>query len=580
MLIVRRKPECGYVDTYLWVPKTFVNVLATQSALNFVFTDRFTKAQKVLHLWRETEHHLLVPRAFWTVGTLPFPVIDCRPPSYAYYDFKSRIKLDHRLALVDGEKVVAPTGLDVQRKSIEALTGAMGGVLQLSCGSGKTLVALEKIARGKVPALIMLDNMNLLKQWAGDIEEFLEVPGGVGEMTAGKYDWKKGIVLATYQTIAARADEMSEETRRWFGQIFWDEGHHVSAPVFSKTTDLFYGSRYALTATPTRDDGLHIICEFHVGSVLHKDLRQAIKPRIIFKWTGLALDLTNQATAADVLDKNGEVHLSKVTSYFGRWRNRLWMTLQDTIDAAQTGRKVLVLSNSIDEVVNLLTLWVRGPNAVLYSDTPTPTQHDVGETLLPLDLTVVEAARLEKIAAKLAKLAPQNGVADARLADANMKLRQYEVHQKIQRLYEKKQRDFLKKLLSESSTAGLMTYGVPADMRQDFVKNKQVIFAITKYGKEGLDCPDLDTVIVSTPFSSKNSMQQLMGRPTRPMPGKKSPLVVLYEDDIGQMIGMCQKLRKHLRSWPHEENGPFEFEMFGHRGSACKQTLQQAFGSL
>lgn len=578
MKIVRRDPDKGYIDSWLWVPKAYINVNATMSALNFVFTDGYTGNQKVLSLWRETPHHLLVPRAFWDPATLPFEVIDCRPMKYAHVEFKSRVLLDHRLAIVDGEKKLMPTGDNVQQLSISAMNAAMGGVLQLACGTGKTVVALEKIARGKVPALILLDNMNLLKQWADDIEEFLEVPGGVGELSAGKYEWKKGIVLATYQTVAARADEMTEEMRRWFGQIFWDEAHHVNAPVFSKSADLFYGQRYALTATPRRDDGLHIICDFHIGRVLHRDLRQAMKPRIFFKWTGLKLDLTNPVVSDAVLDKNKEVHLSKVTSFFGRWRDRLWMTMQDAIDAAQAGRKVLVLSNSIDEVVNLLTMWVRGPHADLYSDIPDPTPQEVGSTCAPLELTLKEGVKLSRELERMELYAAMNKASPTVLADLQLRKEQYDTYLKIQRELEKRQRAFLKLLINEPSTAGVMTFGVPAAVRQAYVKDKQVIFAITKYGKEGLDCPDLDTVIVSTPFSSKNSMQQLMGRPTRPKPGKKTPLVILYEDEVGQMIGMCQKLRKHLRAWPHEEGGPFEFEMLGHKGSSCNLTLKQVFG--
>lgn len=578
MKVVRRDPSKGYIDSWLWVPKAYINVNATQSALNFVFTDSYTGNQKVLSLWRETPHHLLVPRAFWDPATLPFDVIDCRPMSYAHVEFKSRVLLDHRIALVDGEKKLMPTGDNVQQLSLNAMCGAMGGVLQLACGAGKTVVALEKIARGKVPALIMLDNMNLLKQWADDIEEFLDVPGGIGELSAGKYEWKKGIVLATYHSVAARADEMTEEARRWFGQIFWDEAHHVNAPVFSKSADLFYGKRYALTATPRRDDGLHIICDFHIGRVLHRDLRQAMKPRIIFKWTGIKLNLSDPLVSAAVLDKNKEVHLSKVKSYFGGWRERLWMTMQDAIDAAQVGRKVLVLSDSIDEVVNLLTMWVRGPHAPLYSEIPIPTPQEVGATVAPLELSVPEGKKLLREVERLETLAAMNKADPKVLANRQLEKEQFECYSKIQRELEKRQRAFLKQLINEPSTAGVMTFGVPAAVRQAYVKDKQVIFAITKYGKEGLDCPDLDTVIVSTPFSSKNSMQQLMGRPTRPKPGKKMPLVIIYEDEIGQMIGMCQKLKKHLRAWPHEEGGPFEFELLGHKGSSCNLTLKQVFG--
>jgi hypothetical protein len=82
-----------------------------------------------------------------------------------------------------------------------------------------------------------------------------------------------------------------------------------------------------------------------------------------------------------------------------------------------------------------------------------------------------------------------------------------------------------------------------------------------KYGKEGLDAPHLDTILVSTPFSQKGGLQQLMGRITgRPMPGKKKCIVAFYRDNIGAMHGMCDKLEGHLRQWPIDEGGPLDFE--------------------
>ena len=257
MKVVQRSPDKGYLDSWLWVPKHLINVTATQSALSFLFTDSYTGQQKVLSLWKETTHHLLLPRAYWDVGSLPCEVVDCRPRSYVEVDFKSRIKLDHRPGL-NGQ--LSPTGDNVQQLSVNAMVMSMGGVLQLACGKGKTVVALEKIALGRVPSLVVIDNTNLLEQWVDDVKDFIDVPGGVGIIGGGKFDWKKGLVLATYQTLAQRADDMPEEIRRWFGQVFWDEAHHINAPTFSKTAELFYGQRYALTATPRRDDGRGRLC--------------------------------------------------------------------------------------------------------------------------------------------------------------------------------------------------------------------------------------------------------------------------------------------------------------------------------
>lgn len=584
MRVIKREPTKGYLDTMLWVPKPFINVTATQSALSFLFTDSYTGQQGVLYLWKETEHHLLVPRSFWDPGNLMFDVVDCRPRSYERIEFKSRIRLDHRpLQRKDGSVVMNPTGDDVQRLSIRAMTDAMGGVLQLACGKGKTVVALEKIARDKVPSLIVLDNLNLLHQWEEDIEEFLEVPGGVGFMMSGKDDWEgRGIVLSTYQTIANRSEKAPEELRRRFGNVYFDEGHHVNAPTYSKGVSMFYGNRYSLTATPERPDGQHIIADFHIGPVLHKDLRPTMIPLIVFLWTGLQLNLVDPRVIQAVTDVNGEVHLSKVKSYFGTWRDRMWLMMNHAIDAMKADRKILVLSDSEGEVVNLMTMWTRGAHAPLYTDIPYPTPSEMGETRVPLSLDSKTSMKLKNSITKSWENVDKIRSPSA-IDQVNERMEEWQcflVHRRLENEYKSRRRAFLKQLIEEDSSAGVMTYGVPPKTRQRFLNERQVVFAITKYGKEGLDCKDLDTVLVSSLFSNRNPLQQLMGRPTRPKAGKKQPVVVFFVDHVGQCIGMAEKLQKHLRNWPHEEGGPYSFELLGYpRSRSCKiQSLKEAFG--
>jgi hypothetical protein len=39
---------------------------------------------------------------------------------------------------------------------------------------------------------------------------------------------------------------------------------------------------------------------------------------------------------------------------------------------------------------------------------------------------------------------------------------------------------------------------------------------------------------------------------------------LFVEDKIGLMIGMCNKLREHLRNWPLDQGGPYEYDLIGH----------------
>ena len=560
-----RRPDTGYLGNWLWVPKTSIDYETVKRGLSMKFVDSYAEHKfRFVYLYRETETHLLVPRKLWDPGSLPFRVVDCRPRTYERTGVTSRIKLDHRL--INGQLV--PTGEDVQQRAMEALLKTDSGILQLGCGKGKTVVALDYIARTGGPALIVVDNTHLLEQWENAIKNFLDVPGGIGKVQGKTFDWKKGVVLATYQTLGALAYQLGEDFKQWFMTVIYDEGHHISAQTFAPSAEVIYGRRIALTATAIRDDGLHVIYDNHVGGTIYKDITHHIKPRIIFKWTGLDVP-----PSADVLDRNGELHLSKVSSYFGKWGRRMAIILNDVDAAVQAGRKVLVLSNSVDEAVNLCSLWTRrswwNPDQ-LYSDIPIPTPAEVGATVPPIQMTqkqiTATQAQLEKLEKDLAKPHTdriRQSLMD-KAAEYEMHLLQAEAHKKISSMLSARQKEYRTWLTDNLTDAGLMIHAVDAKKRFGYIETKRVVFAITKYGREGLDDEWLDTVLICTPFSKRNTLQQVIGRPTRQKPGKKTPLVVFYEDNVGPLIGMCRKLRGHLNSWPMEENGPFEYELHGH----------------
>lgn len=560
-LLVRRR-DTGYLDSLLWVPKGAINVAGTKNALTFQFFDE--QRVTLLQLFKETEHHLLVPREFWAPADFSFPVIDCRPKRYPHVDIKSRVLLDHRVE----KGVLVPTGATVQQDALAALMRARGGVLQLACGKGKTVVALHYAAMRGFPTIIILDTTQLMRQWREEIEQHLDVPGGVGLIQGDVFDWKKPIVLATYHSLAARAPFLTEEVRRWFGTAIWDEAHHVAAPTFSRSADLFYGVRLGLTATPDRDDGMHVVYNFHLGPVIYKNLQQDLKPRIYFVWTGLGVDKNDPKVLAAVNDKNGELHIGKVAGFLGGWPQRVDFLINQVKEAVAADRKVIVLSKSVDALVNMLAAW--NQQTTLYSDVPFPTAQDVGETVPPMELSAIEQRKLGKqlgmIKGELQKQGanPNAAALQQKKALLEQAFEAHRVYKKCAALWNKKRATYLKDLLAQPSTAGLMIYKVDPDARTKMLREKQVTFAIAKYGREGLNERSLDTIIVNEPLSSRNSLQQLMGRVLRDMEGKKEPVVVFLEDDIGPFIGMCKKLRRHLSEWPLDQGGPMPYENLGH----------------
>lgn len=568
MKLLIRKPDTGYLDCNLWVPKAAVNVDGVKNALTFQITER--NSISFLAMWKETAHHLIVPREFWDPKDFSFPVVDCRPRSFPETHIKSKVRLDHRF---EGGRLL-PTGKTAQRDAMVDLERSRGGILQLACGIGKTVVALDFIARRRMPAIIIVDTTQLLKQWQEEIALHLDIsPEDVGLIQGPVFDWKKPVVLATYHTLADRAPTMPEEVRRWFGTIVWDEAHHVGAPLFSRSADLFYGLRLGLTATPTRVDGMHVIHHFHIGPVIHKNLSQELRPRIAFEWTGVSLDPSNPVVQQAVRDKNEEFHIGKIASYLGTHRERLQLIVNRCREWTQQGRKVLVLSKSVDGLVNLLATWNAKSNLV--TDIPFPSAQDVGETAFPVELSEKDYAKLGKLFGinerELAlATARGDGPKTAKLLQERELIRtrfqQHEVWKKCDALWKKKWRAYVKDLLKMPSDAGLMIYKVDADERTAMLRSKRVTFAVMKYGREGLNERSLDTVLVSEPVGDEGALKQLLGRILRMKEGKQEPLAWFLEDDIGPLIGMCKKLRKYLREWPSDEGGPLDYESINYKG--------------
>lgn len=69
-------------------------------------------------------------------------------------------------------------------------------------------------------------------------------------------------------------------------------------------------------------------------------------------------------------------------------------------------------------------------------------------------------------------------------------------------------------------------------MRQQVISQQQVIFSTTRIGNTGLDREELDTVFVLFPFAGEGSLRQTLGRALREIAGKKSPMAVVFVDEV------------------------------------------------
>lgn len=343
-----KEPDKAYVTNNLLLPKQAINTPVIKAALTFQLNDDEPVLDedtgevigirpRTLKMWDENQTHLIVPRNFIHYSQyrdFKCEFVEVPQPRY------ERARIDDRITLRDEE----------QHAAYNALLENTSGTLNLSCGKGKTVIALKAAAAFKVPTIVVVNTTALLEQWREEIRNHLNVDS-IGTLQGTNHDWKfHPIVIAMVHTLSNRRDAWPMSFRRRFGLVMYDEGHHMSAPVFVQSADLFYGRRYSLTATAQRTDGLEVIYQYHLGRVVHSNLSQELVPTTIFhtlKW------MMPYGDKGLITDRNGEVSTPKVRTYLGQldWRNQL--IYQTLLSDLKDGRQILVLSHSVKHVENL-----------------------------------------------------------------------------------------------------------------------------------------------------------------------------------------------------------------------------------
>ena len=74
-----------------------------------------------------------------------------------------------------------------------------------------------------------------------------------------------------------------------------------------------------------------------------------------------------------------------------------------------------------------------------------------------------------------------------------------------------------------------------------------VVFATYKLAKEGLDVPNLRTVVFATPQKDKTTVIQSAGRVARKADGKDFGTVIDFSDDFGLLYGYEKKRRGYYK---------------------------------
>ena len=151
----------------------------------------------------------------------------------------------------------------------------MGGLINLGCAAGKTVISLNIISQLGKKTLVVVHKDFLLKQWKERIEQFLP-DARVGLIKAKVIDIEdKDIVMASLQSLSMK--EYDKGTFDEFGLLVCDEVHNFAAEVFSRAlfkTNFKYS--LGLSATITRKDGLSKVFKWHLGDIVYRNAKKKV----------------------------------------------------------------------------------------------------------------------------------------------------------------------------------------------------------------------------------------------------------------------------------------------------------------
>ena len=153
-------------------------------------------------------------------------------------------------------------------------------LLDIPCGFGKTVCALNIISQLQKKTLVIVHKEFLLQQWKERIQEFL--PGArVGTIQGPVVDIEdKDIVIGMLQTLSMKP--LHSCIFKTFGLTIVDETHHMGAEVFSNALfTIVTKHMLGLSATMKRKDGLTKIFKLFLGEVAFSMKRDSDDDNVI-----------------------------------------------------------------------------------------------------------------------------------------------------------------------------------------------------------------------------------------------------------------------------------------------------------
>lgn len=368
---------------------------------------------------------------------------------------------------------------------------AGGAMLVLPCGYGKTVCALNLIARMGKRALVIVPKGFLVEQWQERAKAFL--PGAsLGRLQRDVVEDDRDIVVGMLQSLAMR--EYPEETLRKFGVVVVDEAHHCAARVFSRALNKIPAKFVVgLSATPERKDGCTQLLYWSMGKVAHRIEREA-------ESVGVRC-LSYDCRVKEPKARDGTTNMAMLLTRISQKGERNGAIASQVVLLLKEGRKVILLSDRVAQLEELKKRVEEKMNA-----------HDGKDAKGGKDANDLQHGKDAKDL--------QHGKDPQHGKDA-------------------------KDSKDDEVPLAAMYVGGSSKRERERAELSQLILSTWQMSKEGLDIPALDTLVMATP---KGDVEQGIGRILRKHPSKKMPLVVDVVDDLPSLVGMKFKRLKYYQS--------------------------------
>lgn len=294
-------------------------------------------------LWSEDADYLKVPRkyGFTNMGVTKGTLIDDRTDGQpVHLQFCGELRPN-------------------QKEPVQDLLGAVrdtpwnGAILEAACGAGKTTMALKAAAELGKATLVIVHTEVLMNQWRERIKQFLGLPDEkIGQIQQGVCSFAHApISIGMIHSLAEKYYPAA--MYRHFSTTIYDEVHRVGTPYFSQAVPKFWAKyRIGLSATPRRADGLEDVFLWHIGDVVRGLQVWEVKPKVYqIQWTSRVHPDSIRAWGKK------DISLGKLMTAISKDARRNIFLAGEIVKAAKAGRKILVLSDRIEHLRVLRSMF-------------------------------------------------------------------------------------------------------------------------------------------------------------------------------------------------------------------------------